>query len=103
MAETYRGLSGSGADRRSFLKQAGLGGAGLAALGGLPPRLAQAQPRDTPDRAVPPRRDQECLHPLFRRLQRHRRGAERRLDRPGAGLRVTYQPRHPLRQGRLGA
>src|SRR3954468_9868913 len=66
LAETYQGLSGSGADRRSFLKQAGLGGAGLAALGGLPPRLAQAQTQthaDVQDRGVPPRRVKNvCTH-----------------------------------------
>jgi formate dehydrogenase major subunit len=64
LAETYQGLSGSGADRRSFLKQAGLGGAGLAALGALPPRLAQAQTHpDVQNRTVPPRRIKNvCTH-----------------------------------------
>ena len=90
LAETYQGLSGSGADRRSFLKQAGLGGAGLAALGALPPRLAQAQTRGRgEDRTVAAPAHQECLHPLLGRLHRHRRGAERRLDRAGAGLRIA--------------
>lgn len=35
LSSTYQGLSGGGLDRRAFLRQAGLGGAGLAALGGL--------------------------------------------------------------------
>ncbi|MDI3306363.1 MAG: formate dehydrogenase subunit alpha [Acetobacteraceae bacterium] len=33
LASAYQGLSAGGLDRRSFLRQAGLGGAGLAALG----------------------------------------------------------------------
>ena len=40
LAEAYRGLSEGGLDRRAFLRQAGLGGVGLGALGSLPPRRA---------------------------------------------------------------
>ncbi len=43
------------------------------------------------------------LHPLLGGLRRDRRSPERRLDRPGAGLRLAVQPRRALRQGRLGA
>ena len=43
---------------------------------------------------------EERLHPLLGRLHGHGRGAERRLDRPGAVLGKPDQPRHPLRQGR---
>ena len=46
---------------------------------------------------------QEHLHPLLGRLHGHRRGPERRLDRPGAGLGQPDQPGHALRQGRFGA
>ena len=43
------------------------------------------------------------LHALLRGLRDRRRGAERRLDPPGAGVRLADQPRRALRQGRLGA
>ncbi|HWL83104.1 MAG TPA: formate dehydrogenase subunit alpha [Roseomonas sp.] len=49
LASAYQGLSGGGLDRRGFLRQAGLGGAGLAALGGLgltTARKAEAGPTD---------------------------------------------------------
>jgi formate dehydrogenase major subunit len=42
LASAYQGLSGGGLDRRGFLRQAGLGGAGLVALGTLGARRAQA-------------------------------------------------------------
>lgn len=42
LSSVYQGLSSGGLDRRSFLRQAGLGGAGFAALSGL--KLASAQP-----------------------------------------------------------
>ncbi|MBW8271125.1 formate dehydrogenase subunit alpha [Caldovatus aquaticus] len=44
LAAAYEGLSAGGLDRRAFLRQAGLGGVGLAALGTAlgGPRLAQA-------------------------------------------------------------
>ncbi len=42
LAAAYQGLSSGGLDRRSFLKQAGLGAAGLAALGTLGAGRAQA-------------------------------------------------------------
>ncbi|OPY93270.1 MAG: hypothetical protein A4E73_00289 [Syntrophaceae bacterium PtaU1.Bin231] len=38
------------------------------------------------------------LHPLLRRVRDHRRTAERRLDGPGAGLRLASQSRRPLLQ-----
>ncbi|MDJ0390449.1 formate dehydrogenase subunit alpha [Roseomonas sp. E05] len=49
LASAYQGLSGGGLDRRGFLRQAGLGSAGLAALGGLgltTARKAEAGPTD---------------------------------------------------------
>ena len=49
LASAYQGLSGGGLDRRSFLRQAGLGGAGLAALGSLGAGRAQAANEATPD------------------------------------------------------
>ncbi len=44
LASIYQGLSAGGLDRRGFLRNAGIGGAGLAALGGLgaAPRRAEA-------------------------------------------------------------
>jgi formate dehydrogenase major subunit len=42
LASTYQGLSSGGLDRRSFLRQAGIGGAGLAALGTLGAGRAEA-------------------------------------------------------------
>jgi formate dehydrogenase major subunit len=42
LASAYQGLSGGGMDRRGFLRQAGLGGAGLAALGTLGAGRARA-------------------------------------------------------------
>ncbi|HYZ30984.1 MAG TPA: formate dehydrogenase subunit alpha [Crenalkalicoccus sp.] len=42
LAEAYQGFSAGGLDRRGFLRQAGLGGAGLAALGALAPGRVQA-------------------------------------------------------------
>ena len=49
------------------------------------------------------RAQEEHLHPLLGRLHRHRRGPERRLDRPGALLGQPVQPRLALRQGRQRA
>ncbi|MCA3427000.1 MAG: formate dehydrogenase subunit alpha [Roseomonas sp.] len=49
LASAYQGLSSGGLDRRAFLRQAGLGGAGLAALGAIPlstMRPAEAGPMD---------------------------------------------------------
>jgi formate dehydrogenase major subunit len=49
LASAYQGLSAGGLDRRAFLRQAGLGGAGLAALGAIPlstMRPAEAGPTD---------------------------------------------------------
>ncbi|MBL6081954.1 formate dehydrogenase subunit alpha [Belnapia sp. T18] len=61
LAGAYQGLSAGGTDRRGFLKQAGLGGAGLAALGVLPPRMTQAA--EAPRRAVPIQRVKNvCTH-----------------------------------------
>ncbi|WP_043338142.1 formate dehydrogenase subunit alpha [Belnapia moabensis] len=61
LAGAYQGLSAGGTDRRGFLKQAGLGGAGLAALGALPPRMTQAA--EAPRRAVPIQRVKNvCTH-----------------------------------------
>ena len=43
------------------------------------------------------------LHALLGRLRNRRRGAGRRLDRPGARFRFAHQPRRSLRQGRRGS
>jgi formate dehydrogenase major subunit len=42
LAAAYQGLSSGGLDRRSFLRQAGFAGAGLAAIGTLSPSRARA-------------------------------------------------------------
>ena len=42
LATAYAGLSSGGLDRRSFLRQAGFAGAGLAAIGSFAPSRAQA-------------------------------------------------------------
>ncbi|WP_372618962.1 formate dehydrogenase subunit alpha [Falsiroseomonas sp.] len=42
LAASYQGLSSGGLDRRSFLRQAGFAGAGLAALGAVAPSRARA-------------------------------------------------------------
>jgi formate dehydrogenase major subunit len=42
LAAAYSGLSSGGLDRRSFLRQAGFAGAGLAAIGAVAPSRAQA-------------------------------------------------------------
>lgn len=42
LASAYQGLSAGGLDRRSFLKNAGLASAGVAALAGIAPRMAEA-------------------------------------------------------------
>ena len=42
LASAYQGLSSGGLDRRSFLKSAGIAGAGVAALAGIAPRMAEA-------------------------------------------------------------
>jgi formate dehydrogenase major subunit len=66
LAGAYEGLATGGTDRRGFLRQAGLGGAGLAAIGALPPMLSRAQaqmPDHTPNRAVALRRVKNvCTH-----------------------------------------
>ena len=43
LASAYQGLSSGGLDRRAFLRNAGLAGAGVAALAGIAPRMAEAQ------------------------------------------------------------
>ena len=64
LAAAYAGLSDGGTDRRGFLRQAGLGGASLAALGAMPARRAAAQADDTnPYRGAPARRVKNvCTH-----------------------------------------
>ncbi|HZH45214.1 MAG TPA: hypothetical protein VEY31_01135, partial [Roseococcus sp.] len=43
LATAYHGLSSGGLDRRAFLRNAGLAGAGVAVLAGIAPRMASAQ------------------------------------------------------------
>ena len=64
-------------------------------------RKAEAGPPPAAGRAG--HHPQEHLHALLGRLHGHRRGAERRVDRPGAGLGQPDQSRLALRQGRGGA
>ena len=94
----------TGSDRRTFLKRSGLAAGALAALGNLPlggVRKAEAGPPPPPGaRGHDP---QEYLHPLLGRLFGDRQGRERRVDRPGAGLRQPDQSRIALLQGRGGS
>ena len=63
LASAYQGLSGGGLDRRGFLRQAGLGGAGLAALGTLAPltaRRAEAGPTNFAQPII--RKKNMCTH-----------------------------------------
>ena len=64
LASTYQALSSGGLDRRAFLRQAGLGSAGLAALGALPPRMAvAAEPAAGQDPGAPIQRIKNvCTH-----------------------------------------
>jgi formate dehydrogenase major subunit len=63
LASAYQGLSAGGTDRRGFLKQAGLGGAGLAALGALPPVLTRASAVEAPRPAAEIQRVKNvCTH-----------------------------------------
>ena len=55
LASAYQGLSAGGLDRRAFLRNAGLGATGLAALGAMPltvARQAEAGPRQRRGRPV---------------------------------------------------
>ena len=88
-------------DRRAFLRRSGLAAGGLAAVGTLSAR-GGAQGRGPHHAGHGDGDQEERLHPLLRRLHGHGRGAERGLGRPGALLREPDQPRHPLRQGRVG-
>ena len=62
--------------------------------------VRKAKARRPASPAVETVHQEEHLHPLLGRLHGHGRGAERRLDRPGAVLGEPDQPRHALRQGR---
>ena len=101
--QPIRGLSGGGT-RPPRLPDAGRAGrrrAGGAGHAAAPAGRRRRAPRPgVLDHAQAGHADQECLHPLLGRLHRHRGGAERRLDRPGAELGQPDQPRHALRQGR---
>ena len=95
-------------DRRSFLKRSGIGVGAGAAISAFASQLPFAMIGKAEAAGSAPagrhRRDQaHRVHALLGRLRHRRRGAERRLDRPGAGVRLAAQPRRALRQGRLGA
>jgi formate dehydrogenase major subunit len=65
LSSAYQGLSTGGLDRRAFLRQAGLGGAGLAALGSVPAGLARPAAAQAPSQpvAVPIQRIKNvCTH-----------------------------------------
>ena len=104
LAAALASHSGGSLDRRAFLRRSGLAAGGLAALGALPlgsVRKAEAGPPPAARRRG--RAAQEHLHPLLGRVHGRRRGLERRVDRPGAGLGKPAQPRLALRQGCVGA
>ena len=91
-------------NRRDFLRRSGLAAGGLAALGTLRARLDPAgQGRSAAGARRGGRDPQEHLHPLLGRLHGDRRGRERRVDRPGAGLGLPDQSRLALLQRRGGA
>ena len=96
--------SGGGLDRRTFLRRSGLAAGGLAALGALPlggVRKAEAGPPPPAGAQVTIRKN-ICTHCSVG-CTVDRRGRERRVDRPGAGLGQPDQPRLALRQGRRDA
>ena len=65
LASAYQGLSSGGMDRRGFLKQAGVAGAGLAAMSTLAPRMARASGAATGviNHAIPVQRIKNvCTH-----------------------------------------
>ena len=87
-------------DRRAFLRNSGLAIGGLAAVSAIAGgRVREARGRGA-HRRRQDRHQEVRVHALLGRLHHHGRGAERRVDRPGAGLRLAPQPRRPLRQGR---
>ena len=87
LAAALAGQSGGGLDRRTFLRRSGLAAGGLAALGALPlGERAQGGSRPAAERRRRGHHPQEHLHALLGRLHGHRRSAERRVGRPGAGL-----------------
>ena len=90
-------------DRRAFLRNSGLAIGGLAAVSAMAGgRVQKAEAAGGRGRRQG-RHQEVGVHALLGRLHDHGRGAERRVDRPGAGLRQPAQPRRPLRQGRGGA
>ena len=103
MSKTLAGLTGGVLDRRTFLSRSGLAAGGVAAASlGDAGMVTRADGAD-PGRGAGAAAGQDGLHPLLGRLHGDRRGRERRLDRPGAGLRQPVQSRRPLRQRSFGA
>ena len=63
LASAYQGLSAGGLDRRAFLRQAGLGGAGLAALGAIPLSTMRPAEAGAMDHSKPVQRVKNiCTH-----------------------------------------
>ena len=91
-------------DRRAFLRRSGLGvGAGMAASQLTLVKKAEAATAAAGGRRQEGRGQAHGLRPLLGRLRDRRRGRERRLGAPGAGVRQPDQPGRALRQGCGGA
>ena len=89
-------------DRRAFLRTFGPRHRRARSRVGDDGRPGARGAGRSPDRWRQDRHQEDGLHALLGRLHDHGRGAERRVDRPGAGLRQPVQPRRPLRQGCRG-
>ncbi len=63
LASAYQGLSSGGLDRRAFLRNAGIGATGLAALGAMPLTVARQAEAGPMDHAAPVQRIKNlCTH-----------------------------------------
>ncbi len=103
LAAAYAGLSSGGLDRRAFLKQAGVTGVGLSALGAIPLTTVRPAVAGPVNHAEPVTRVKNiCTHcsvgcTVTAEVQNGVWvGQEPCLGQPD-------QPRHALRQGCLGA
>ena len=100
LSRNVAGMLGRTIDRRTFLQA--LGRHARRRRGGV--AAAVQHRRKGRSRAGRRRQDRgqaHGLHALLRRLRDRRRGAERRVDPPGAGVRFADQPRRALREGRF--
>ena len=85
--------------RRGFLKASGVTSLGMAAAAGLEARNVRTAEPKPHEPANVTRRKTVCPFCAVGCIDLGR-GQERRLDRPGAGVRKPDQSRHALRQGR---